>query len=249
MVLLLSRLMCQMFSLQNEAQAAVIKINIVSSECVAEVCSCAHAPRLPAPVVSASTVVLNGEIFANISWSLPQPKYPYRLPKNLLKQSYKVSIGKQMVTDAHPSPWFAHTVSRHVEAGGLVASGDTHHWLVLPITERERPRNDMDSDIKHKFELDVKLLARVHLVDGRGCTGPSGNATAYDPEEAKEIQIGNYILWAVFGGLCVLTMVVVIVLGSRLMKRLLATFRPAAVSTPLTPVCQRPAWLSLSLRS
>lgn len=81
-----------------------------------------------------------------------------------------------MVSDAHPSPWFAHTVSRKVNARGPVAAGDHYRWQLLPIVERSNERDDKRT---RNIVLDVKLLARVNLVDDRGCVGPAGNATAY----------------------------------------------------------------------
>lgn len=83
------------------------------------------------------------------------------------------SIGKQMVSDDHPFPWFANTVSRRVDADGPVAMGDGMRWVLLPISERGAERG------KRRRLLDVKLLARVSLIDERGCMGPAGNATAY----------------------------------------------------------------------
>lgn len=82
-----------------------------------------------------------------------------------------------MVSDTHLAPWFAHTVSRRVDAVGFVDETDSSRWQLLPVTERNIGRNDRRSD--HHIVLDVKLLARVSLVDDRGCVGPAGNATAY----------------------------------------------------------------------
>ncbi|KOB73322.1 Uncharacterized protein OBRU01_10775 [Operophtera brumata] len=176
-----------------------------SLECVAGVCSCAHSPRLPAPAVSAHTVPIQGDIFVNVSWVTPPPH-----------------IGKQMVSDAHPSPWFANTVSRFVDADGLVSVGDSPRWLLLPVTERSVERGDKRSDkIKPRhIVLDVRLLARVTLIDSRGCMGPAGNATAY----------------------------ALIAVSARVVKRVLNAFRPTPVSAPLEPLRRRPAWFPLQPR-
>ncbi|CAG9786580.1 unnamed protein product [Diatraea saccharalis] len=155
----------------------IIGQTIQLDECVAGVCSCAHSPRLPTPVVSATTIVVQGKIMVNVSWTLPLPKFPQRLPKGLNKQSYAISIGKQMVTDVHPAPWFLNTVLRHVDTDGLVLNGDQPRWLLLPIIEKDRgPKRGGRGG---KLTLDIKLLARVNLIDDRGCIGPAGNATAY----------------------------------------------------------------------
>ncbi|KAL0883370.1 hypothetical protein ABMA27_016769 [Loxostege sticticalis] len=217
-------------------------------ECVSGVCSCAHSPRLPAPVVSASTVVMHGEIFVNVTWTLPKPRFPQRLPRDLKKHNYLVSIGKQMVTDAHPAPWFANTITRPVDADGLVADGDGTRWVILPITERSLARGPSESRGGSSIVLDVKLLARVNLMDDRGCVGPAGNATAYDPSEARKIQFSTYLLWAIFGGLCVLAMVALFAMSSRIVKRILSALRPAAPA-PLSPLRHRPAWFTLQFRS
>ncbi|CAH2265092.1 jg9261 [Pararge aegeria aegeria] len=63
-------------------------LHVELDECVGGVCSCAHAPRLPAPVVSASTISIQGELFVNVSWSLPVPMEPLRLPPRLRKEYY-----------------------------------------------------------------------------------------------------------------------------------------------------------------
>lgn len=84
-----------------------------------------------------------------------------------------------MVTDAHPAPWFANTITRPVDADGLVADGDGTRWVILPITERSLARGPSESRGGSNIVLDVKLLARVNLMDDRGCVGPAGNATAY----------------------------------------------------------------------
>ncbi|XP_013183240.1 fibroblast growth factor receptor 2 isoform X2 [Amyelois transitella] len=212
-------------------------------ECVAGVCSCAHSPRLPAPSVSAFVVSIKGELFANISWTLPPPRYPQRLPRGLAKQGYFVSIGKQMVTDAHPSPWFANTVSRRIDADGPIATGDSLRWHLLPVNEPVGRDGPKDTRIK----LDVKLLARVNLVDERGCVGPAGNSTAYDPDEDERVSYETYLLWAIFGGVCVLAMIALLAVSARAVKRILHAFRPAPVSDPM-PHRQR-AWFPLHLRS
>lgn len=84
-----------------------------------------------------------------------------------------------MVSDAHPSPWFAHTISRKVDTDGLVSKGDHARSLLLPIIEKSNERGGERSGNPRSVLLDVKLLARVSLLDDRGCMGPSGNATAY----------------------------------------------------------------------
>lgn len=93
------------------------------------------------------------------------------------------SLGKQMVSDAHPAPWFANTISRRVDADGLVSEGDTPRWLILPVSERISERSGERSGNRKEKQKntvpDVKLLARVNLVDDRGCVGPAGNATAF----------------------------------------------------------------------
>lgn len=95
-----------------------------------------------------------------------------------------------MVSNAHPAPWFANTVTRKVDAGGTVFEGDIQRWLLLPITEQnsrgvhKRPQNQM---------LFVRFLARVNLVDERGCIGPAGNVTAYGKNKINQniFIIGN----------------------------------------------------------
>ncbi|XP_063826025.1 uncharacterized protein LOC135075530 [Ostrinia nubilalis] len=216
-------------------------------ECVSGVCSCAHSPRLPAPEVWATTVVMHGEIFVNVTWVLPKPKYPQRLPRDLLKQSYVVSIGKQMVTDAHPAPWFANTITKPVDADGRVADGDGPRWLILPINGKGLERASEGRGGNGGIVLDVKLLARVNLMDDRGCVGPAGNATAYDPSEAQKIQFSTYLVWAVFGGLFVLAMVAIFAMSARIVKRVLSALRPAAPA-PLAPLRHRPAWFKLQFR-
>lgn len=96
------------------------------------------------------------------------------------------SVGKQMVSDAHPAPWFANTISRQVDADGLVSEAELPRWLLLPISERsvERGASGGRSGNKRQNRLkgtlpEVKLLARVNLIDDRGCMGPAGNATAF----------------------------------------------------------------------
>ncbi|XP_061715777.1 fibroblast growth factor receptor 3-like isoform X1 [Cydia pomonella] len=191
-------------------------------ECVSGVCSCAHAPRLPAPVVHAETVLVKGDMFVNISWSLPPPAYPQRLPKGLQKQFYFVSIGEQMVSDAHPSPWFAHKITRHVAVSGPIAAGDDPRYYLLPTAERRE-----DKRLK-----DVKLLARVSVVDERTCFGPAGNATAYDPAKVAESPIDTYILWLIWLtlGLLLICVAGCVVTGAGVVKRVLRALRPAPVA-------------------
>ncbi|KAJ0176798.1 hypothetical protein K1T71_007977 [Dendrolimus kikuchii] len=226
--------------------AATLDVNL--NECTAGVCSCAHAPRLPQPVVKAKTVIVMGLIFVNITWTLPTPQYPQRLPPGLKKKSYTVSIAKQMVSNAHPAPWYANTVSRKVDVNGTVSEGDSQRWLLLPITDQngkkvqQRPQS---------LILIVRFLARVNLVDERGCIGPAGNATAYDPAESDEnkaVPIATYVLWATFGGACVLAMVAILAVSARIVKKVLNAFRPNTASAPLEPLRHRPAWFPLQLR-
>nr|XP_049694182.1 uncharacterized protein LOC110372217 isoform X1 [Helicoverpa armigera] len=229
-------------------------LHVELDECVVGVCSCAHSPRLPAPVVSAETVTVQGEMFANVSWTLPLPSYPQRLPSAKLgKQSYIVSLGKQMVSDAHPSPWFANTITRHVDTDGFVSEGDSTRWLLLPVSDRSVERSDDRSGERTKRMKNtapkVKLLARVNLVDDRGCVGPAGNATAFDPDapSSSNFAFGTYaILGALLGAWL---MGAVFVLSARVVKRVLKSFRPAPVSAPLEALSRRPAWFPLQLRT
>ncbi|CAG9125427.1 unnamed protein product [Plutella xylostella] len=195
-------------------------LHVEMDECVSGVCSCAHAPRLPAPSVDAHTVSVAGELFINITWTLPPPRQPLRLPPGLKKQAYLVSIGKQMVSDAHPAPWFSDTASKVISASGAVAEGDSPRWRLLPVTERSGERGG-----KRTIVLDVKLLARVSLIDERGCMGPAGKA-----------------LWASLGGACVLGAVIITTVGFRGVKRILNALRAAPAPTPIDPAL-RPAWL------
>lgn len=94
-----------------------------------------------------------------------------------------------MVSNAHPSPWFANTITRAVDTDGTVFDRDSPRWLLLPVTDRggkdvERGGRRDEQGGKRGLKprhlvLDVRLLARVSLVDDRGCMGPEGNATAY----------------------------------------------------------------------
>ncbi|XP_022814027.1 uncharacterized protein LOC111347874 [Spodoptera litura] len=232
-------------------------MHVELDECVVGVCSCAYRLRLPEPSVTAQTVTIKGEMYANISWTLPKPSFPQRLPSPKLgKKSYVVSLGKQMVSDAHPAPWFANMIARTVDADGLVAQGDTTHYLLLPASELSAERSDERSgdDERRKrprhFPPKVKLLARVSLIDERGCNGPAGNATAYDPAAAaaasSKFSFGTYaILGALLGAWA---MGAVFVLSARVVKRVLKSFRPAPVSAPLEPLRRRPAWFPLQLR-
>ncbi|CAF4903116.1 unnamed protein product [Pieris macdunnoughi] len=133
-------------------------VNVQLDECVLGVCSCAHAPRLPRPEVDAVLFSKMGDLFVNVSWSLPAPQEPLRLPPKLRKQFYYVSLGKQMISDAHPSPWFSNTVTRSKEASGFVAVPEGPFWMVLPINERNVGRSDKQT---RKLVLDVKMIARV----------------------------------------------------------------------------------------
>ncbi|KAJ2948938.1 hypothetical protein O0L34_g5873 [Tuta absoluta] len=220
------------------------------NECEAGVCSCAHSPRLPTPVVRAKTLSINGQIVTNITWYLPPPSFPLRLPKGLQKKLYFVSISKQMVSDAHPSPWYGYTAKREVEINGPVAAGDDVRWAIVPIDERsgQSVARSGEPGKPRSIMLDVKLLARVSLVDDRDCVGPAGNATAYDPTEAHKTRIGTYALWAVFGGACVLAMGAILAVSARAVKRLLNALRPAPVSAPLEPLRRRPAWFPMQIR-
>ncbi|KAF9805338.1 hypothetical protein SFRURICE_007581 [Spodoptera frugiperda] len=236
-------------------------MHVELDECVVGVCSCAYRLRLPEPSVAAQTVTVNGEMYANISWTLPKPSFPQRLPSPKLgKKSYVVSLGKQMVSDAHPAPWFANMIARTVDAEGLVAQGDTTHSLLLPVSELSAERSDERSgdDERRKrprhFPPKVKLLARVSLIDERGCNGPAGNATAYGKSECRveyirltleSITVPLAILGALLGAWA---MGAVFVLSARVVKRVLKSFRPAPVSAPLEPLRRRPAWFPLQLR-
>ncbi|VVD05871.1 unnamed protein product [Leptidea sinapis] len=214
-------------------------LNVDLDECVMGVCSCAHAIRLPTPKVDAEMVSVMGDYFINVTWTLPQPEERLRLPPGLQKQYYYVSLGKQMVSDAHPAPWFANIISRQQEAYGLITEPDMLRWITLPVSIRSGKQLDKR---KREVEPDVKLLARVSLIDERGCAGPAGNATAYDPADALNVSIGSYILWAIFGGFCVLVMVLIIALSTRVIKHLLKTLRPATAASPLQPMYHRPIW-------
>ncbi|CAK1556440.1 unnamed protein product [Leptosia nina] len=211
-------------------------LNIQLDECVAGICSCAHAPRLPKPRVIAEMFPVLGDFFVNVSWSLPSPEEPLRLPPKLKKRLYYVSLGKQMISDAHPSPWYSNTITRSKEANGFVANPEGPLWMVLPINERGIGRSR-----KTNLILDVKLLARVSLVDERGCIGPAGNYTAYDPSETKGTTFTTYLLWAFLGGVSVLAMVFVLACGTRVVKHILKEFQPAATS-PLQPLSNRSIW-------
>ncbi|CAD0201477.1 unnamed protein product [Chrysodeixis includens] len=244
-------------------------LHVELDECVAGVCSCAHSPRLPAPEVTAETVTIQGEMFTNVSWTLPKPTYPQRLPSAKLgKHSYVVSLGKQMVSDAHPAPWFANTITREVDADGYVSEGDTARWLLLPVSERSVERSgDRSGDQSSNSVVgpnsaqsvksangvkvlipEVKLLARVNLIDDRGCVGPAGNATAFDPsaKTTSKFSFGTYVVLAALAGAWL--MGAVFALSARIVKRVLKTFRPAPVSAPLEPLNRRPAWFPLQLR-
>ncbi|XP_032517317.2 fibroblast growth factor receptor 3-like isoform X2 [Danaus plexippus] len=226
-----------------------VNLNVELDECVAGICSCAHSPRLPTPVVAAKTVSINGDLYVNITWTLPPPSQPLRLPPRLQKQSYLVSIGKQMVSDAHPAPWFARTITRRVEAVGFVVVPDVERWQLIPITERSGERVGKQSGKNHMLQsilLDVKLLARVNLMDERGCIGPAGNATAYDPADVESSSIGTYALWAAFGGACMLAIVALLAFSARAVKRVLNEFRPASAPAVLQPLGHRPIWFPLS---
>ncbi|XP_045497942.1 tyrosine-protein kinase receptor TYRO3-like isoform X2 [Colias croceus] len=217
--------------------------NVQLDECVLGVCSCAHAPRLPVPQVIADMFSFMGELMVNVSWTLPAPNEPLRLPPRLRKQAYIISLGKQMVSDAHPAPWFANTITRREEAKGFVAVPEGVRWLILPINEK-----NIDRAVKPKrtLVLDVKLLARVSLIDERGCIGPAGNVTAYDPSKAKGSPFGSYMLWALYGGICVLAAGVILAFSARAVKRITAIIlreiRPAAAPSPLQTMSNRPIW-------
>ncbi|XP_072948652.1 fibroblast growth factor receptor 4-like [Epargyreus clarus] len=234
-------------------------LDVELDECVAGVCSCAHARRLPTPVVTARALFVREELYVNVTWSLPVPPEPLRLPPRLRKQYYFISIGKQMVSDVHPAPWFAHTTTRRADATGFVAVPEDKRWLLLPVVERSGERGgerNGERDVERSGDkndrlrniiLDLKLLARVSLIDERGCVGPAGNATAYDPESSKA-SIGSYILWAVFGGTVVFAMMVILAVGARAIKRILKAFRPPSTG-PLQPLNQRPNWFQLQLHT
>lgn len=225
-------------------------------ECVSNICSCAHSSRLPQPAVSARTVKIHDDIFANISWSLQAPKYRHRLPPSLGMKGYIVSLGKQMVSDAHPAPWFANIISRHVDTDGSVFQGDVQRWILLPInaalergSEQSNGRSDERKEKPNKIaKPDVKLLARVNLIDDRGCVGPAGNATAFNPdEESSKFSFGTYAILVALGVAWI--MGAVFVLSARVVKHVLKSFRPAPVSAPPESVCRRPAWFPLQSRT
>ncbi|XP_041979249.1 fibroblast growth factor receptor 4-like isoform X2 [Aricia agestis] len=253
----------------------VANINVELDECVVGVCSCAHAPRLPRPRVSAELVSIGGELVVNVTWSLPPPEEPLRLPPRLKKRYYYVSIGKQMVSDAHPAPWFAHTVSRRVDTFGFVTVPEDVRWFLLPISDRsagrsrqnnvERNDNERSGVERSKMErsgmersgevrsgksdkqsivLDVKLLARVNLIDERGCVGPAGNATAYDPTKTASTPFKTFVIWTLVCCACVLMVLVLAVFSARAVKRVLQSLRPSA--DPLQPLCVRPAWFQFA---
>ncbi|XP_026331027.1 uncharacterized protein LOC113238412, partial [Hyposmocoma kahamanoa] len=208
-------------------------------ECVASVCSCAHAERLPTPEVSARVVSIMGELFVNVTWSLPPPKFPQRLPRNLTKQSYHVTIGKEVLQRSLP---------RYLNTTGLVTAGEDPLYLLVPVTERTGPTPRDGERSNKRITLDVKILAWVALIDERGCVGPEGNATAYDPRESSGTKIGPYILWAALCGACIVVMVGMLAVSARVVKRVLRAFRPAPVSTPHESLC-RPAWFPLQRRT
>ncbi|XP_045516926.1 fibroblast growth factor receptor 3-like [Pieris brassicae] len=216
-------------------------VNVQLDECILGVCSCAHSPRLPRPEVDAELFSKMGDLFVNVSWSLPAPQEPLRLPPRLRKQFYYVSLGKQMISDAHPSPWFSNTITRSRESTGFVAVPEGPLWMVLPINERSVGRSDKQT---RKLVLDVKMIARVSLVDERGCIGPAGNHTAYDPSQAigKRSSITTYILWALLGGVCVLAMLLLLACTKRVIKRVLRQFYPATAPSSLEPMNSYPIW-------
>lgn len=85
-----------------------------------------------------------------------------------------------MVSDAHPAPWFANTITRYVDADGLISVGENPHSILLPVSEQSGKRVREPKDKRLKIDKpEVKLLARVTLIDDRGCMGPAGNATAF----------------------------------------------------------------------
>ncbi|CAG4940715.1 unnamed protein product [Parnassius apollo] len=222
-------------------------LNVQLDECVAGVCSCAHAPRLPTPRVAARAVSVHGELFVNVTWDLPPPPFPYRLPSGLKKQYFFVSLGKQMVSDAHPSPWFAHSTSRRVDIDTPVTVPEEPRWILLPTVERSGERGGgRSAGRQQSIMLDVKLLARVNLIDERGCVGPAGNATAYDPTEAKKITYTSYAIWAILGGVFVLAMITLLAVSARIVKRVLNIFRPAPAAASLEPLRNNPIWFPLS---
>ncbi|XP_045773349.1 fibroblast growth factor receptor 3-like [Maniola jurtina] len=229
------------------------ELHVKLDECVAGICSCAHAPRLPVPVVSAKTISIHGDLFVNVSWTLPVPSEPLRLPPRLKKQNYLISIGKELVRPnaQHGRAWYPHIVTRRFDALGFVVVPETLQWRLLPLTERSGGRSGaQDSDgPTRSIVLDVKLEARVSLVDDRGCVGPAGNATAYDPSLLKPpIPVPGFhfqALWAVFGGACVLGMVVILAFSARAVKRVLKEFRSEPVPAALQPLRPRPNWFPL----
>ncbi|XP_052741513.1 proto-oncogene tyrosine-protein kinase receptor Ret-like [Bicyclus anynana] len=234
--------------------AAELRVEL--DECVEGVCSCGHSPRLPTPLVAANTMSIHGDIFVNVSWSLPLPTEPLRLPPRLMKRYYYVSLAKEIIS-GHDYPHII--VTRRYDAYGFVVIPDFSQWRLLPITdrsverggERSGERSGQKVGAARGIVLDVKLKARVSLVDERGCMGPTGNATAYDPfEQRNEIPdpvpgFQFQALWAVFGGACVLAMVVILAFSARAVKRVLKEFRPAPASASLQPLRPRPNWFAL----
>lgn len=79
--------------------------------------------------------------------------------------------------------WFPRTVTRYLNTSGLVSAGENPLWLLVPVSERAMPTprdGERSNDRNDKgIILDVKILARVSLLDDRGCVGPEGNATVY----------------------------------------------------------------------
>lgn len=85
------------------------------------------------------------------------------------------SVGEQLVSNVHLIPWFTNTITRRLDSEGPVAFGDTRRWLLVPISEPSDERGGK----RRRIVLDTKLLARVTLIDDRGCVGPAGIANVY----------------------------------------------------------------------
>ncbi|KAJ8731566.1 hypothetical protein PYW07_004730 [Mythimna separata] len=215
-------------------------------DCVAGVCSCAHSRYLPAPDVTTNIVMSKeGDMFTNIIWTLPKPSEPqWLLPAKLRKQSYVVSLNKQIVLNKIDSAWFKLIYKRTVEIDGLVSEGDTTRSLLLPLSKRETSDTPKPPS--------AKILATVQLVDDRGCIGPYGNETAFEPEKPTEnnLAFGVYVTLVALGALLgALAMGAVFVVSARIAKRVLKSLRPAPVCAPLEPLKRRPTWFPFQLRT
>ncbi|KAJ8731567.1 hypothetical protein PYW07_004731 [Mythimna separata] len=214
-------------------------------DCVVGVCSCAHSKALPTPDVTTNIVMSKeGDMFTNVIWTLPKPSEPQQpLPAKLRKQSYIVSLNKQVVAlnKIDSAPWFTVIYKQTVEIDGLVSEGDTTRSLLLPLSKRDTSDTPKPPS--------AKILARVQLVDDRGCIGPQGNATAFEPVKPTKSNLA-FGVYAIIGALLgAWAMGAVFVVSARIAKRVLQSLRPAPVSAPLEPLRRRPAWFPLQLRT